>query len=88
MPGSVVNHRLLSRYEALLRNRYSELKDEITIGTFFSITNELLREAKPPQPQRKKNEKETVESGDIQLMFLSRSTERQAGHDGETVVID
>ena len=39
------------------------------------------------QRQRKKNKKRTVESRDIQLMFLSRSTERKAGHDGKTVVI-
>ena len=34
------------------------------------------------------NKKDTVESRDIRLIFLSRSTERQAGHDGKTVVID
>ena len=36
------------------------------------------------QPQRKKNKKKTVESRDIWLIFLSRSTERQARHDGKT----
>ena len=40
------------------------------------------------QPQRKKNKKKTVESREIRLMFLSRSTERQVGHDGKSVVID
>ena len=40
------------------------------------------------QPQGKKNKEDTVESRDIRLMFLLRSTERQAGHDGKTVVID
>ena len=40
------------------------------------------------QPQRKKNKKKTVESTDVWRMFLSRSTERQAGHDGKTFVID
>ena len=39
------------------------------------------------QCQRKKNKKKTIESRDIQLMFLSRTTERKAGHDGKTVVI-
>ena len=38
--------------------------------------------------KRKKNKKKTVEPSDIRLMFLSRSTERQVGHDGKTVVID
>ena len=28
--------------------------------------------------------KKTIESRDIRLMFLSRSTEKQAGHDGKT----
>ena len=40
------------------------------------------------QPKRKKNKKKTVKLKDIQLMFLSRSVERQAGHDGKTFVID
>ena len=39
-------------------------------------------------PKEKKNKKKIVESRDIWLMFLARSTERQAGHDGKTVVID
>ena len=30
----------------------------------------------------------TVESTDIRLMILSKSTERQADRDGKTVVID
>ena len=34
------------------------------------------------------NKKKTVESSDIRLTFLSRSTEKQAGHDGKTAVID
>ena len=38
-------------------------------------------------PPKKKNKKKTVESRDIRLMFLSKSTERQAGHDGKTVAI-
>ena len=39
-------------------------------------------------PQGKKPKKNPVESRKIRLMFLSRSTERQAGRDGKTVVID
>ena len=86
MPGRVVNRRLLSLYETLLRSLYIEPKDEEIMGTFLSVTNEPLREAEPPQPQRKKNKKKTVELRDIRL-FLSRSTERQTGHDGKIVVI-
>ena len=40
------------------------------------------------QLQRKKNNKKTVESRDIRLMFLSRWTEGEACHDGKTVVND
>ena len=40
------------------------------------------------QPIRKKNMKKTVKSRNIQLMFLSRPMERQAGCAGKTVVID
>ena len=36
----------------------------------------------------RKYKKKTVQSRDIQLMFLPGSTERQAGHDRKTVVID
>ena len=36
----------------------------------------------------KNNKKKPVESMDMQLIFLSRSMERQAGHDGKAVVID
>ena len=70
-----------------LRNLNIEPKDEEIMGTFPSITNEPLSEAEPPQPQRKKNKEKVVELRDIQL-FLSGSAERQAGHDGKTVVID
>ena len=40
------------------------------------------------QPQRKKNKKKTVKSSDTWLMFLSKSTEKQASHNGKIVVID
>ena len=40
------------------------------------------------QYHRKQNKKKAVESRDTRLIFLSRSMERQAGHDGKTVVID
>ena len=39
------------------------------------------------QPQRKKNKKKIVESRDIWLMFLSRSIERQAGHDNKMLLL-
>ena len=32
--------------------------------------------------------KKALQSSDMRLNFLSRSMERQAGHDGKTVVID
>ena len=38
--------------------------------------------------QRKKNKKKTGESRDIRLMFLSKSTKRQAGRDRKTAVMD
>ena len=52
--GNVVNHRLLSPYETLLRNLYINPKDEEIMGTFLAITNEPLREAEPSQPKKKK----------------------------------
>ena len=72
--------------ERLLRNLYIEPKDEGIMGTFLSIMNEPLREAEPPQPPKKKNKRNTIESRNIQLMFLSRSTKRPAVHDEKTVV--
>ena len=47
-----------------------------------------LRHPPPPTQKKKKNKKKTDELRDIRLMFLSRSTEKQAGHNGETVAID
>ena len=38
--------------------------------------------------KKKRKRKKTVESSDIRLTFLSRSTEKQAGHYGKTAVID
>ena len=58
------------------------------MATFLSITTEPLREAEQPQPQRKKNKKKSVESRDIRSKFQSRSTERQASHDGKFAAID
>ena len=48
----------------------------------------FLQMAREISASRKKNKKKTVESRDIWLIFLSRSTERQAGHNGKTVAID
>ena len=38
MPGSVVNHLLLTRCENLLKELYVEPKDEQIIGTFLSAS--------------------------------------------------
>ena len=54
IPGNVVCYWLVSRYERLLKYLYIEHKDEKIMGTFFSMTNETLREAKPCQPSKKK----------------------------------
>ena len=40
------------------------------------------------QPKRKNNKKKTDESRDIWLIFLSRSTERQEGHNRKPVAFD
>ena len=55
---SIVHHQLLSRYETLLKILYIYPKDEQIIRTFLSLTNEPLRDAKPPQTQRKKKKKQ------------------------------
>ena len=66
MPGSIVNHLLLSRYETLLRELYIEPKDEEIMGTFLSVMNEPAIEDEPPQPRKERSKpKNTVKSKDI-----------------------
>ena len=65
---------------------FCELKKIVFREYLFSITASFWKfRVFKFQPQRKKNKKKTVESRDIRLMFLLRSTERQAGHDQKTV---
>ena len=92
MPGSVVNHLLLTRYENLLKELYVEPKDEQIIGTFLSASNETLGEiAAPPQPRtnRGKERKKEDKSKDIREMF-SRPTRPQKKNQNSnaTIVID
>ena len=47
MVRSVVNHLLLTRYEALLKEFYLKLKEEEIIGTFPSLANETEIEIEP-----------------------------------------
>ena len=49
MPGSVVYHLLLSRYETILRNFYIEPKEEEIMGIFLTMTNDPVRKAEPHQ---------------------------------------
>ena len=37
MPGSIMNHLLIARYEQLLGELYLEPKDEEIMGTFLSV---------------------------------------------------
>ena len=63
MPGSIVNHLLLSRYETLLRELYIEPKDEEIMGIFLSVMNEPAIEVEPPRKERSKP-KNTVKAKD------------------------
>ena len=54
----------------------------LRIASFWKFREYLF------QTQRKKNKKKKVELRDIRLMFLSRSTKRQAGHEWKVIVID
>ena len=47
MVRSVVNHLLLTRYEALLKEFYLEPKEEEIIGAFLSLANETEIEIEP-----------------------------------------
>ena len=55
--------------------------------TYVMLTTFIFCESTKCERKNKKL-KNTVESRDNRQMFLSRSTERQAGNDGKTVVID
>ena len=77
MVRSVLNHLLLTRYEALLKESYLELKEEEIIGTFLSLANETEIETEPrlkPAAARrrdrpKKKDFSSVSSRDIWEMI-------------------
>ena len=80
MVGSIINHHLLVLYESLLKELYIEPKDEVIIGTFFSIRNEhenvnqetqIEIEAVQTEPLKKTGQKKKTEvkSKDIRDMF-------------------
>ena len=77
MVRSVVNHLLLTRYEALLKEFYLEPKDEEIIGAFLSLANETeieieprLRPEAPTRKDRpKKKDFSSVSSRDIREMI-------------------
>ena len=80
MVGSIINHHLLVLYESLLKELYIEPKDEVIIGTFFSIRNEhenvnqetqIEIEAVQTEPLKKTGQKKKAEvkSKDIRDMF-------------------
>ena len=59
----------------LLRNLYIEQKDEENMETFLSITNESLREAKPPYSQRNRMRKVgiTQNSANVSIMINGKT---------------
>ena len=70
MPGAIRNHLLLDRYRELLTELYCEPKDEIIIGSFLSLTEQVPIER--PQKRQKRvsvPEKETIQCKDIRLLF-------------------
>lgn len=77
MPGSVVNHLLITRYQQLLEELYIEPKDEEIIGTFLSVSNLNEVEAdQPPKPplrnKGKQRKPQEVKSTDIRQMFKAQ----------------
>ena len=80
MVGSIIIRHLLFRYESLLKELYTEPKDEEIIGTFLSIRNEheninqeieIEIEAVQTEQLKKTGQKKKVEvkSEDIRDMF-------------------
>ena len=92
MIGSIINHHLLVLYESLLKELYIEPKDEVIIGTFFSIRNEhenvnqetqIEIEAVQTEPLKKTGQKKKAEvkSKDIRDMFQNlQQNPRQNPH--------
>ena len=66
---------------------FCELKKSYFARTyFFRMATFWKCQVYKFQPHRKQNKKKAVESRDMKLIFLPRSMERQAGHDGKTVI--
>lgn len=94
MVRSVVNHLLLTRYEALLKEFYLEPKEEEIIGTFLSLANETeieieprLRPAAATRKDRpKKKDFSSVSSRDIREMI--RNPKKKKENNKVTIVLD
>ena len=94
MVRSVVNHLLLTRYEALLKVFYLELKEEEIIGTFLSLANETEIEIEPRltpaaairKDRPKKKDFSSVSSRDIREMI--RNPKKKKENNKVTIVLD
>ena len=88
MPAGIVNHTLLQRYETLLRELYTEPKEEEVMGTFLSglEANAINFFVEPHQKNDRKNQKPiTVRSKCIKQMFTAI---KQQGKPSNTIVTE
>ena len=79
MPGSMMNHLLIGRYEKLFGELYLEPKDEQIMGTFLSVIHENdfvgTNQCTPCEASsRTKNKKKPeARSRDIREMFRKKN---------------
>ena len=72
MSGTIVNHTLLQRYDTLLREIYTEPREEEVMGTFLCDpeANAITVFVQLRQKNNRKNQKPTtVRSRDIKQML-------------------
>ena len=87
MPGTVRNHMLIDKYMVLVQGLYTELKNEVIMGSFLTQIHQPLNTVMPAK--RKKlvtvRPKDTKRSGNIKIMFQNiqrRNTHEQNENQG------
>jgi len=87
MPATVKNHMIMDRYVELVKNRYTEPKDEVVLGSFLvSVPRPIVNAVKTNQKKKtlKRKSEKTV---DIREMF-KRNTQNQKRQSAKQKVIE
>ena len=95
MPGTLLNKKLLERYEEMVKDLYVEPEESAIMGSFvfdkIVMGDEPGRsELRQPKPKEKKNEciQEKVTSHDIRTMFSPVAKNRSTKPEKTVIILD